>query len=353
MAVLLKLFSFTPMSRILSFFLPLIIFNTSLGAQSLTQPSFKQLKQREDSLKSLSLSIIQGRTSEDRFVADSQFTRMFVRALKVPYSIQYPFDSLITISKLAPPDSSFRIYTWHMVINDNVVRQHGAIQMRTKDGSLKLFPLIDKSDLMVKPGDTIASNRDWFGAVYYKIIQKEAFGRKYYTLLGYDENSVKSNKKVVEVLSFYDGEPIFGGSYFSFKTNSLTQNFGKRFIMEYKKNAGPRLTYDADLDMIIFEHMISETGEPSKKWTYVPDGDYEGLKWANGKWVYVEKVFDFKLEQGQEPVPHPLRDAKGNLNEELLKDNTGGLKVEEDEPLQPDPAKTTTPNSQKKPAVKK
>ena len=211
-----------------------------------------------------------------------------------------------------------------MVINDNVVRQHGAIQMRTANGSLKLFPLIDKSEQILNPGDTIATNLDWFGAVYYKMIEKEAFGRKYYTLLGYDENNTVSNKKVIEVLSFYDGEPKFGGSYFSFKTNSLQQKFGKRYIMEYKNSASPRLTFDTEQDMIVFEHLVSETGEPSKKWTYIPDGDYEGLKWANGKWVYIEKVFDFKLEQGQEPVPHPLRDAKGNMNEELLKDNVGG-----------------------------
>src|SRR5690606_40572592 len=55
------------------------------------------------------------------------------------------FDSLITISKLSPKDSSFKIFTWQLVINDNLVRQHGAIQMKTNDGSLKLFPLIDKS----------------------------------------------------------------------------------------------------------------------------------------------------------------------------------------------------------------
>ncbi len=53
--------------------------------------------------------------------------------------------------------------------------------------------------------------------------------------------------------------------------------------MEYKKDASPRLTYDPDMDMIIYEHLISETGEPNKKYNYIPDGDYEGLKWVDGK----------------------------------------------------------------------
>jgi hypothetical protein len=309
------------MSKHFTLLLFSLISISAVSAQRLSAADAKQLRLKEDSMKTLALQIVQGRTAAERFTADSHFTKMLVRALKVKHSIQYPFDSLLTISKLAPSDSTFKIFTWHLVVNDNVVRQHGAIQMKTPDGSLKLFPLIDKSHLMANPGDTIASHLDWYGAVYYKLIEKEANGRKYYTLLGYDENNLKSNKKIIDVLSFFDREPVFGGSYFSFKDNAIRQKFGKRYIMEYKKHAGPRLTYDPDLDMIVFEHLTSETGEMNKKWTYVGDGDYEGLKWTNGKWVHVEKVYDFKLDQGQEPVPNPLRDAKGNMNEELLKDN--------------------------------
>ncbi|MEO5647435.1 MAG: hypothetical protein ABIQ56_03675 [Chitinophagaceae bacterium] len=304
-------------------FLMFVAIHLSGTTQKLSVADLKSLKTKEDSLKIFALRIIQGRTANERFEADSQFTRMLVRALKTKHSIQFRFDSLYTISKLSPADSSFKIFTWQMVINDNVVRQHGAIQMKTPDGSLRLFPLIDKSDVTIKPGDTISNNFGWIGAVYYKLIEKEANGRKYYTLLGYDENNIKSNKKVVEVLSFFDKEPVFGGSYFSYKSNTLNQNFGKRFIMEYKKNASPRLTYDKDMDIIIFEHLVSESGEVNKKWTLIPDGDYEGLKWMNGKWVHVESVYDGKVIESRNAVPNPLRDAQGNIIENQLKNNSG------------------------------
>ncbi|MBK7883682.1 MAG: hypothetical protein IPJ81_07660 [Chitinophagaceae bacterium] len=52
--------------------------------------------------------------------------------------------------------------------------------------------------------------------------------------------------------------------------------------------------------------MISESNEPDKKWTLVGDGDYEGFKWKNGKWVHIEKVFDQITPLHQEPVPEPL-----------------------------------------------
>ncbi len=290
----------------------------ALFAQHISPTDKKEFRKKEDSLKILSLEIVQGKTAAERFKADSQFTKSFVRALKISNSFYYPFDSLITISNLIPPDSTFRIFTWQMVVNEFVTRQHGAIQMKTTDGSLKLFPLIDKSAVTINMEDTIGNNFGWMGAVYYKLIEKKAFDKNYYTLLGYDENNINSNKKVIEILTFKDGEPIFGGGNFSFQDNSVIKKSRARYVMEFKKDASPRLTYDPEMDMIIYEHLISETGEPNKKYTYIPDGDYEGLKWVDGKWVHVEKVFTQKTAEGQEPVPQPVRDAQGNLDDTKL-----------------------------------
>lgn len=323
------------MNRFISLLFLLFLSNV-ISAQKITPADLKILQKKEDSLKTLSLKIIQGRTSGDRFIADSEFTKIFVRSLKVKNSFQYPFDSVLTISKLSPPDSSFKIFTWQMLINDNVVRQHGAIQMRTADGSLKLFPLIDKSDVTVNMTDTSGNNFGWIGAVYYRIIQKQAAGKNYYTLLGYDENNIRSNKKIIEILSFENGEPKFGGSYFNFTDNAALKQNPRRLILEYKKNASPRLVFDNEQDMIIYEHLISETGETQKKYTYVGDGDYEGLQWKDGKWVHIDKVFSQITKEFEEPIPNPLRDAKGDIDRSKLKD--GGLGDDENE----EPVKTST-----------
>jgi hypothetical protein len=306
------------MNKLFLFLITLFICGNTCFAQYLSKADRRDLQKKEDSLKTFALEIIQGRNAESRFNADSQFTKMFVRALKIKGSFDYPFDSLITISKLAPKDSTFKIFTWQLVVNDDVVRQHGAIQMRTADGSLRLLPLIDRTGTTKNINDTIANNFGWIGAVYYKIIEKKAFGKDYYTLLGYDENNLNSNRKIIEVLTFKDGQPIFGGSFFSFQDNSINKKAFARYIMEYKKNASPRLTYDPEMDMIIYEHLISETGEPNKKYTYIPDGDYEGLKWTDGKWVHIQKVFTYKTPEGKEPVPHPIRDAQGNIDNSKL-----------------------------------
>ena len=306
------------MNKLLGLLLMLFICNLSF-AQGISKTDLKVLQQKEDSLKTYSYKIIQGINADDRFVADSIFTRMLVRALKTTNSFHYPFDSLITVSRLYSPDSIFRIFTWQLVINDNVIRQHGAIQMKTYDGSLKLYPLIDKSDVTINLADTIGNNLGWIGAIYYKVIQKRSANYNYYTLLGYDENNIRSNRKIIEVLNFVSGEPTFGGRFFSYEEDSVFKTSQSRYIMEYKKAAGPKLNYDKDLDMIIVEHLVSESGDPKKKWTLVGDGDYEGFKWQAGKWIHVEKVFNVVTAEGDAPIPNPIRDPSGILIENKLK----------------------------------
>ena len=275
------------------FILLLISFSSVVSfAQGIGKAELKVLQQKEDSLKDYSIKIIQGISAENRFNADSMFTRVLVRALKTKHSFHYPFDSLQTVSILYSPDSVFRIFTWQLVINENVIRQHGAIQMKTYDGSLKLYGLIDKSDVTSNIADTIGNHNGWIGAIYYKIIAKRSSNQNYYTLLGFDENNIRSSRKIIEVLNFINDEPVFGGRYFSYENDGVFKSARSRYIMEYKKEAGPRLNYDKELDMIIVEHLVSESNQPNKKWTLIGDGDYEGFKWMNGKWVHVEKVFN-------------------------------------------------------------
>lgn len=270
-------------------------------------------------MKIPSVRIMQASLAPDRLKADSLFTRVLVRALKLPHSFRYPFDSLRTVSLQYAPDSSFRIFTWQLYLDDDLIRQHGAIQVKTRDGSLSLFPLFDRSEEIEAPEDTITDARRWIGAVYYRILQHRSADKDIYTLLGFDENGRSTNRKIIDILTFEEGKPVFGGPYFRIPTGQLKPKQPMRYIMEYKKHAGPRLTYDDDLRMIILEHLVSESGNPKQKWTLVGDGDYDGMRWQNGMWIYVTKIFDTQTPEGQTPVPQPIRDDKGNFTDPRLK----------------------------------
>jgi hypothetical protein len=224
---------------------------------------------------------------------------------------------------LYAPDSTFRILTWEISLSNYYVRQRGAIQYRTADGSLKLVPLRDVSEFTDNPLDSVRTKDNWIGAVYYDIIETKYKGRNYYTLFGYDAYSMVSNKKWIEVMSFDNrGLPVFGSTTFSFPNDSIQRPDQYRFSIEYKKEAATTVDFNADQNMILFDHLISENNQPDNPWTYIPDGDYEGFQWKAGKWVHVDKVFNQKLEDGQFPMPDPLKDANGNNNEEKLKQQT-------------------------------
>ncbi|MEQ1554329.1 MAG: hypothetical protein ABL929_09135 [Ferruginibacter sp.] len=294
-----------------------LLFTLQINAQQISKTDTKFLQKKEDSLKNVGLKIIQGINASDRFFADSAFTRILVRALKTKNSFYYPFDSIINVSKLYAPDSSFRIFTWQLLINENTIRQHGAIQMRTTDGSFKPFVLIDKSDVTKNAHDTIGDNLGWMGAVYYKIIVKKNDGRTFYTLLGFDENNIKSDKKVMDILEFVNGKPVFGNKLFVMEKNSTYPKNAARFIMEFKKEASAKLSYDEAMDAIVFDELVSETNTPNKKWTLIADGEYEGFKWKDGKWIHSSAIFGTKTPI-KISVPKPLKDEKGNpINQEI------------------------------------
>lgn len=290
-----------------------LVLGISLHAQKKLPATVQQLQQQEEAMRPFAEAIVNASETADRGIADSIFTKALVQALKIPYSFSYPFDSLTTISHLYAPDSSFRIFTWQVMKDFTYYRQKGAIQYRTADGSLKLTPLYDSSPFTDNPFDSVRSNQQWIGAVYYNIILKTHNNRNYYTLFGYDENDARSTRKWMEVLTFDENNrPVFGGRYFSFpKDETKPPQPAYRFCLEFKKEANAKLNYDPKLDVVTFAKLESETGVPSEHHTLVPTGSYEGFRWTNGKWIYLPVVREID-PRGTINPPQPGAPRRGD-----------------------------------------
>jgi len=307
----------------------LILSSVQASAQSISPADKKILRKKEDTLQQMARFMILDTLETIRFIAYKDFVPAFLRALKVKNSFYYPFDSVLGISKLYAPDSSFRIVTWYLEVDDYKGFQKGFIQHNTKDGSLKLNFLFDNSEWAGNVHSKICRDTNWIGAVYYNIIKTQHQGKNYYTLFGIDREGARSQKKWIEVLSFDENKkPVFGGG-FSFKEDSIPKPTQSRFSIEYKKDVRTFVNYEPELKMILVDHLISENAEPEFQfpWTLIPDGDYEGFKWQNGQWVHIDKVFTYKLEDGQAPVGDPILDYKGNKNEEKLKQKSDANKA--------------------------
>ena len=275
----------------------------------LSKSSLELLLPKEDSLREYATYLNTDSLPEDRMISDSIFTKILVRALQTPHSFYFSFDSVPGISKKYAPDSSFRIFTWTLLFDDYYCRQKGAIQMRTPDGKLKLYPLRDVSEFINNAEDSVRTAKNWIGATYYNIIKTTHQGKPYYTLFGIDPNNDMSTMKWMEVLHFNEkGEPLFGGPFFSYERDSIPKPPKYRIHLEYKKDARVLMDYIPELDMILVDHLISEKDDPANKWTYVPDGDQEGFKWEKGKWIHIDKVFTLKLQDGQAPLEKPIHD---------------------------------------------
>ena len=169
--------------------------------------NIKLLTMYQDSLNHLGKKFINNDTEMERMNANTEFIKTLVLALKVPHSFNFPFDSVKSISILNSPDNRYRLLTWHLEFDDGSYRFYGTIQMNTGE-QLKMFPLTDYTPFIKNAEDTVTNNSKWFGAQYYKIIPVYTNQNPYYVLLGWKGNTVKSTKKVIEVLSFdRDGKP--------------------------------------------------------------------------------------------------------------------------------------------------
>ncbi len=264
--------------------LSLLLCLNSFAQHSDQEGRLKQLRLYEDTLKTLGKTFINNENDLERKNANYKFIKTMVSALKIPNSFLFPFDSVKTVSILNSPDNRFRILSWSIMNQDGSYRFYGTVQMNT-GGPLKMYPLEDYSPLQKNPEDSVTDNRKWYGAQYYKIVPVYA-AKTYYVLIGWKGNTVKSTKKVIDVLSFSNGEPAFGMPIFD--GNGKTR---KRIVFEYSRQASMLLRYVPEQNLIVFDHLAPpDAKQKNKPESFGPDLTYDGYKLKNGHWVYVEQL---------------------------------------------------------------
>ena len=80
-----------------------------------------------------------------------------------------------------------------------------------------------------------------------------------------------------------------------------------------RQNFGTLILRNEDLD--------SARCQPEFVAAMIEDLHWFGFKWQEGRWVYVSKIFNEMTPEGKAPVPAPLRDDKGNIDDTKLKEN--------------------------------
>jgi hypothetical protein len=264
----------------------LLFFLTKAEGQPSSNNNPQQLMAFQDSLKAISYKMVNDSIEPERYNASYKLIKTLVTALKTPYSFNFSFDSLKAISIQSSSDKRFRIFSWHVMNNDGSYRYYGTIQMNKPDGKLELFPLIDYTPVFKNASDSTTTNDRWFGAQYYKIISvSNNVPIPYYVLLGWKGNTVKSTKKIIEILYFKDGKAHFGMPVFDGDPDNLGK---KRIIFEYDRRASMFLNYESTINTIVFDHLAPPDPKLKGKFElYGPDFSYDGFKLVNGRWKFV------------------------------------------------------------------
>lgn len=268
--------------------------------------------QMQDSLQQLGYKMINDESEPERYNANYSFIKTLVNTLKNPFSFNFQFDSLKTISIQTAPDKRFRIFSWHVMNDDGSYRFYGTVQMNNPSGKLEMFPLVDYSPAIKNPKDTTTSNDRWYGAQYYRIISVlNNVQTPYYVLLGWKGNTVKSTKKVIEVLYFKNGKAHFGMPVFDGDREHIGN---KRIIFEYSRKATMLLNFEPKSGTIVFDHLAPPDPKLSGKHElYGPDFSYDGYKLLNGRWKFVQDLELKNNPTDQDDNFNDPRKMKGGL----------------------------------------
>ena len=266
----------------------------------------------EDTLSVLGYAVVNDSIADTRFLACREMIVRLTQALKAPGSFDHPFSRLRNISIQYPQDSSFRVFSWQLYVDQDEYRYFGAIQMNTPD--LQLIPLQDRSfKLQADPEQAVLAPKEWYGAVYYAIKQFDLPEGRKYLLFGYDGYEFYYKRKVIDVLTVANGQASFGAPVFYHPATQEKASFTKhRIVREYSAAATVKVNYDPTHEMILYDHLVPGGGQYGEGITYYPDGSYEGYRLEGGRWNFVEKVFSQVSAEAprDQPILHGGRTGK-------------------------------------------
>jgi hypothetical protein len=240
------------------------------------------VKQYEDSLASVFSKLVNAGTDKERFELNGWIDKMFNQVLKDKNSIRYSFDKLNKISKLSSDDGLVKLFNWNIQLENGDFIYFCYVQHFDKQNNIELYRLEDKSASIKNPEFTELSEKNWFGALYYKIISNSSGKSLMYTLLGWDGNDNFTNKKLIETFTFSDKKLVFGPPVFK-----IDQKIQNRMIFEYGEQVKMMLRYDDKLGMVVFDHLApSHTKFEGQYMYYGPDMSQDGIQFKDGLWEF-------------------------------------------------------------------
>lgn len=249
-------------------------------------------------LAALGYDMVECRQDKDRDSCLHLFNLNMDSLISMPGSYAHRFDSVKNVRILDAPDHKFRLLTWGFRHPKDSFSFFGILQYA--DETREPVYLSDSAHQLGNSDSTSMLELgpdEWFGALYYQI-EKITYKREsYYLLLGWNGNTQKTDRKILDVLYWNEAdEPRFGLPIFDMVNKMPYQN---RVIWEYKNGANMALKIEAKKKLITFEHI--EPDDPRAKGIYtlyLPDGTYDFFKYKKGIWIKKSMLYDHYKNPG-------------------------------------------------------
>lgn len=260
----------------------------SLGSSfAQSAPDSASMAAYQAQAQALITDVLTNQDQAQRLKASDSLELLMQEVLAQPGSFHYAFDGLEGISMQTPEDKAFRLFTWQLYVDKEDYQYKGFIQMPDQ----RVIRLNDDSDNMKSPDFFSYGPQEWYGALYYNMRPFEHEGETMYMLFGYDAYSFFDRRKLIDVLHFKNGQPVFGAPVIEVKDAMGRMREVHRFLMQYSASVSVSLNWSREEKMIVFDHLIQVNVIKGAGPSNVPDGSYSGLKYKKGRWEFVDKVY--------------------------------------------------------------
>ena len=276
------------------------------------------LAERELLLNTKLEALRAAKSDDDIETLNLDFKNEMLSFLKLEGAFTYPISKLKTIALLDSPDKLVRIINWNLEYSDMSYSYCGFVMRWDEDKEeLKITELIDKVDPYTAKPTGVIDAKNWYGALYYKIIPIEYNGKIEYTLLGWDGGTTGSNFKIIDVLTFSGNNVKFGSPVFIKKKEVL-----KRVVFEYSDKSSMSLKYEDKYGRIVFDHLSPESPTLAGVYSfYVPDFSYDAFLWENESWVLNEDVITLNDEEvNKNQTNYVVNEKTGEIKKKKGKD---------------------------------
>jgi hypothetical protein len=182
------------------------------------------------------------------------------------------FSNLRYLGQITSRDSLMKIITWNLVLRSRP-SQYFCYFIRKQDsiGGNKVSSLTTSYKEEPVKTDTIYSEQNWYGALYYDLRPFVIDNKPYWVLLGVDYGNLFITRKIIEVLNFSEDDSIIFGRRW-FDTGDKVKF---RDVFEYASNGMMSLRFSPE-GSIVFDHLVpfSPAMKDDRQY-YGPDYSYD------------------------------------------------------------------------------